>query len=50
MMEDSITRLPRNHRIQKDKSRSLFASQIPITINPKIAIKERRVVIGSMKE
>ena len=48
--EDSMIRLPKNQRTQKDKSRSLFASQIAVTINTEIAIKEIRVVIGFIKE
>jgi hypothetical protein len=50
MIEDSMNRFPKNHRIKKDRRRCLFASQIAITILPAIAIKENKVVMGSIKE
>ena len=50
MTEDSMTRFPKNHKIQNDKIRSFLAAKTAKTINPQMAHIDTIVVDGSTRE
>ena len=49
-MEDSITRLPKNHNMQNDKRRCFLAVTTANPISAAMVIMEKMVVMGSIIE
>ena len=50
IIEDSITRFPKNQMMQNEIKRLFLARQQANAINPPIAPKESKVVIGLINE